>query len=54
MINCKVGIVIKVFNMYILLRALLHAFLIDDSYKDPSIFIFHVWVFAGYITIPSM
>ena len=26
--------------------------MIDNSYEDTSIFIFHVWVFAGYITIP--
>ena len=26
--------------------------MIDNSYEDNSIFIFRVWVFAGYITIP--
>ena len=35
--------------MYILLRSLLRAFF-DNSYEDTSIFIFRVWVFAGYIT----
>ena len=40
------------FNVYILLRSLLRAFLIDNSYEDTSIFIFRVWVFAGSITIP--
>ena len=39
---------IKVFILYILLRTLLRAFLIDKSYDDTSIFIFRVWVFGGY------
>ena len=40
------------FNVYIVLRSLLRALLIDNSYKDTSIFIFRVWVFADYMTIP--
>ena len=41
------------FNVYILLRSLLHAFfLINHSYEDTTRCIFRVWVFAGYITIP--
>ena len=43
---------IKVFSVYILLRSVLPAFfLINHSYEDISIFIFRLWVFAGYITI---
>ena len=37
------------FNVYILLRFLLHCLIDDSSYEDTSIFIFRVWVFADYI-----
>ena len=37
--------------MYILLRSLLRCLMMDSSYKDTSIFIFRVLVFAGYIII---
>ena len=35
--------------MYILLRSLLRCLMMDSSYEDTAIFIFHIWVFAGYI-----
>jgi len=40
------------FNLNILLRALLRCLMIHNSYEDTSIFIFSVWLFAGYITFP--
>jgi len=43
---------INVVNVYILLRSLLRCLMIDSSYEDTSIFIFHVLVFAGYIIFP--
>jgi len=36
-------------NMYMVLRSLLRCMMIDSSYEDTTIFIFHVWVFGGYI-----
>ena len=38
-----------VVNVYILLRSLLSCLMIDNSYKETSIFIFQICVFAGYI-----
>ena len=38
--------------MYIVLRSLLRCLPDNKSYEDTSTFIFRVWVFAGYISLP--